>query len=240
MQECLEPIAGYQGKYFISPMGKVWNNSKEHWQQQSAAGDYLKVALCLNGKKEQITVHRLVALHFLPNPHNHPIVNHIDGDKHNNCLSNLEWVSEEGNAQHALENGLRSGYLPIEIKRSFLKQVLSNTTTIDELAKSIGRRLETLTRMLREQAKKDGLQYEWEIWRQARRASVAAKNLNKVNSDALTHTQIIQLYERAVNNERIIDLAKEVNRHPNTLGALLRKFRKDNNLTHDFRSKGSK
>lgn len=69
---------------------------------------------------------------------------------------------------------------------------------------------------------------------------VAVKNLSKVHSDALTSSQVAHLYERAANNERIVVLAKEVNRHPNTLGAILRKYRDDNGLTHDFRSKGSK
>ena len=231
------PIANYEIKYFISPLGKVWNVSKECWQQTSTAGDYLKVTLSLNGKREQLTIHRLVATHFLPNPANNPIVNHIDGNKHNNHISNLEWVSAEGNAQHALENNLRSGYLPNEIKRNFLNKVITNVATINDLAKSIGRRPETLACMLREQAKKDNLQNEWEIWRQSRRASVATKNLAKTHINALTTSQIAELYKRATNNERIIDLAKEVNRHPNTLGALLRKYRDDNGLTHDFRSK---
>lgn len=239
-QPCLEPVAGYKGKYLIAPTGQLWNASKEHWQQTSAAGDYLKVTLTLNSKKEQLTLHRLVATHFLPNPYNHPIVNHIDGNKQNNHISNLEWVSAEGNAQHALETDLRSGYLPNQVKREFLEKVLSNASTIQELAESIGRRPETLARMLRERAKKDGRYSEWEVWRKARRAEIAQKNLTEVNSNALTPDQIALLFERATQGERIIDLAAEVQRHPNTLGALLRKYRDTNNLTTDFRSKGSR
>lgn len=51
-------------------------------------------------------VHRIVALSFLPNPYNLPEVNHIDGNKHNNCVSNLEWVSRSENIRHALKLGL--------------------------------------------------------------------------------------------------------------------------------------
>ena len=51
-------------------------------------------------------MHRVVAKTFIPNPHNLPQVNHIDGNKENNCVSNLEWVTNYDNAHHAIENDL--------------------------------------------------------------------------------------------------------------------------------------
>lgn len=60
---------------------------------------------CRLGGKD-LSIHRLVANHFLPNPDNLPQVNHKDCDKLNNKLSNLEWCSAESNMQHAWSNGL--------------------------------------------------------------------------------------------------------------------------------------
>lgn len=67
---------------------------------------YPRLSLSLNNFKVQLRVHRAVALAFLENPENLPQVNHIDGVKINNCVSNLEWISNQDNTIHAYVNGL--------------------------------------------------------------------------------------------------------------------------------------
>lgn len=79
---------------------------------------YPIVSLVNKEGKFKKSIHRLVALHYLPNPENKPHVNHIDGDKTNYKLDNLEWATQKENAQHALKNGLldsriESNYTPV-------------------------------------------------------------------------------------------------------------------------------
>lgn len=70
---------------------------------------YHYVTLCTSPKlKRKFLVHRLVAEAFIPNPENKPEVNHIDGDKNNNCVSNLEWVSRSENESHSFQIGLKA------------------------------------------------------------------------------------------------------------------------------------
>ena len=130
---------------------------------------------------EQLTVHRLVALHFIPNPYQHPQVNHEDGDKTNNHKDNLEWISGSGNAQHALETGLRKGFVHVDIRRKLLQRVLDGELVTD-LALEVGNHPNTLNKMLRNQAEKDGRITEWVTESARKRRRTALKNLEVINA----------------------------------------------------------
>ena len=69
--------------------------------------DYYQVSLWKNNKEEHKYIHRLVAEAFIPNPLNLPEVNHIDGNRQNNNVSNLEWVDSLDNKLHAIKTGLK-------------------------------------------------------------------------------------------------------------------------------------
>lgn len=121
-------IKGYEGYYKVSDTGIVF--SMERIVPDSAHGTrivrerilkqaesksnkrvgqqgYYVVNLRKYGNADVRFVHRLVAEAFIPNPENLPTINHIDGDKHNNSVDNLEWVSSSENNIHAIEQKLR-------------------------------------------------------------------------------------------------------------------------------------
>jgi len=176
------PIAHFEEKYFITNTGQIYSQLNNTFKKLSTnSNGYSVTTLKLNGKTQQVTSHRLVALHYLPNPYNHPIVNHIDGDKSNNNLVNLEWASAEENCQHALETKLRPGFLSMDNKRLYLNRVLAGEL-IKDIADEVNRGQEVLSKMLRTQATKDGKQDEWTRAMKVRRKEVAIRNLKTVNS----------------------------------------------------------
>lgn len=67
---------------------------------------YLRIQLWEKGRCEFVAIHRLVAEAFIPNPEGKPFVNHIDSNKQNNLVDNLEWCTQKENINHAWENGL--------------------------------------------------------------------------------------------------------------------------------------
>lgn len=102
----LKPIKGYEGMYEISKNGKVLSFKRNPAILSQYKSDYYKVGLTKDGVQKFFAVHRLLAIAFIPNPENKPCINHIDGDKYNNSLDNLEWVTHSENTIHAFKFGL--------------------------------------------------------------------------------------------------------------------------------------
>lgn len=104
-----KPIRETDGKYEVSNYGHVRTNGKRRGlltlTKQPKGYLYAMIQLS-NGKQKNCRVHRLVANYFLPNPDNLPCINHIDGNKENNHVSNLEWCTYQDNMQHAVRTGL--------------------------------------------------------------------------------------------------------------------------------------
>lgn len=103
-------IKGYEGLYMVSDCGLVktfnWKNSKRAAILKHATDKkgYNRVALQKDGKLSTHKVHRLVALNYIGNPNNLPMVNHKDSNKTNNNVNNLEWVTAKENTRHSIEN----------------------------------------------------------------------------------------------------------------------------------------
>lgn len=93
--------------YSVSTEGRVRNDETGELKALTERRDgYFKVDLYTDGQRTSKRVSRLVAEGFIPNPDNKPQVNHIDGNKHNNNVENLEWVDNSENMLHAYRNGL--------------------------------------------------------------------------------------------------------------------------------------
>ena len=112
-KEIWKDVVGYEGVYEVSNMGRVkrvgkYRNQCAEWDSNHILrpghkdNEYLFVNLSKEGKNKIKYVHRLVAEAFLPNPKNKATVNHIDGDRTNNVVENLEWATYKENNNHSL------------------------------------------------------------------------------------------------------------------------------------------
>jgi hypothetical protein len=91
--------------YVIYENGDIFSTLKNIYLKHNFK-QYLCVDLYVNRKAQRKQIHRLIAEYFIPNPLNKPFVNHIDGNKYNNKIENLEWCTAKENIQHAWRMGL--------------------------------------------------------------------------------------------------------------------------------------
>lgn len=120
MSEIWKDIQGYEGLYQVSNLGRVKSLDRRDRCGRFKEGKiksicdngngYCVVNLKVDGEQKSRTVHRLVATAFIPNPKNLPEINHIDGNKKNNTMSNLEWCDRSENVIHAVKNQLHTNF----------------------------------------------------------------------------------------------------------------------------------
>lgn len=116
MSEIWRDIEGYERLYQISNLGRVKSLKRNtaHNRIMKPKKDkygYLYIGLCKNGELSYKKIHRLVARAFIPNYNNLPQINHIDGNKTHNCVSNLEWCDASYNQKHAYRLGLSKSWM---------------------------------------------------------------------------------------------------------------------------------
>lgn len=100
-----KPVDGFEGIYWVSPKGYI-HNGRIPLKTYVINSGYLCLKFTVKNKRTSVLVHRIVAKAFIPNPENKVQVNHIDGNKQNNAVENLEWVTSGENRAHAKANNL--------------------------------------------------------------------------------------------------------------------------------------
>lgn len=159
--EPMRPVPGYEGVYSITPDGRMWMHSRilvydTHdfeiaglWKKPHVtAKGYWRYAVQDGDKVRTLRVHRLVASAYIPNPDDLPEVNHINGDKANNHVSNLEWATRKKNMAHAHQTGLIKRKLDPDKVRE-IRRRRANGEERDVLAAEFGVRAEAIRRAVR-------------------------------------------------------------------------------------------
>lgn len=169
MEDFWKDIEGFEGLYQISNLGRVKSLSR---MKKSKHGTmymikekflihrkdkygYFKLILSNNGKQFNKFSHRLVAESFIPNINNKPCVNHIDGNKQNNSVENLEWCTNKENTQHALKTGLlnpvsgenhfKTNLTALDVKE--IKKLIANGASNNKIAKKFNVHRNTITKI---------------------------------------------------------------------------------------------
>lgn len=162
-KEVFKDVLGYEGLYQVSNLGRVKSLKrknifycalkKEYLERPTkekilsfnkSKRGYFQVCLTKNGKSKTYTVHRLVAEVFIDNPLNKKTVNHIDGNKENNCANNLEWTTIGENIRHAFDNGLSKPHNQRKINQyDFDDNYIKTWNSITDFLKEKGLDLES-------------------------------------------------------------------------------------------------
>ncbi len=150
-------VHGYDRLYRLYADGEIWSVRLGKFISQELARGYNRVSLSINGEVKRFQVHRLVAMHFIPNPNKKPCVNHKNGDKTDNVILNLEWCTYSENEKHSYDelgkiNPIRKLTISDvdDIKHNAKKGVnQSNKGNIDEYASKYNVNRSTILNVLK-------------------------------------------------------------------------------------------
>lgn len=148
-----KPVRGYGGLYEVSDTGLIFSHKTNRLLKCSlTTHGYKRVALNTGHKSTFKHIHRIVAEAFIPNPDNLPQVNHVDGDKTNNHVSNLEWCNNSQNQQHAYDTGLKFRKLSPDDRQFIITHYVPRDPHLG--TRGLGRRFDVSQTAIRQVLKK--------------------------------------------------------------------------------------
>lgn len=146
LKEIWKPIPEFEGLYEISNLGRVkslvgWDGRKFIKREMiiktfPRSSGYYYAILRKNRKVYTRSLHTLIAEVFIPNPNNYDVVNHIDLNKHNNDISNLEWCSKGWNIKHGHLFGETKSF--VRNYRLYAEEYINTDKTTEEVARTFG------------------------------------------------------------------------------------------------------
>ena len=121
-EEIWKDIEGYEGLYQVSDLGRIRNFQNKIMKQHKNHKGYLIIQLSKEGRRKTLIVHRLVAKAFIPNKNNKEQINHINCNKADNNIENLEWVTTKENVVHAFKHKLKTKEGSVKLLGKYAKK----------------------------------------------------------------------------------------------------------------------
>ena len=161
----MKQIPGFPN-YTICKDGIIIGKAEK--KQTLGKNGYRYVTLYSNNQSKKLYIHRLLAELYIPNPECKRTVNHIDGNKQNNCLTNLEWHTDSENIKHAYDNGLNHGSKITDSDREIMYNRFMNGDSMQLISDSYTFNNVTVSNHIRQYVKEHNLSdvYEAEKVRQ--------------------------------------------------------------------------
>ena len=150
---------------FIDEDGYIYSENGKRYSRWVDNVGYYQSCFQENKIKRYLRIHRLIAEYFIPNPNNYNQVNHIDGNKLNNYLDNLKWVTKSENTRHAYDNNLyKSKYRCPVIAKNKADGSIQEFKSIRECASVLGLNRKTITSILKKEKRNNyGFDFEYDV-----------------------------------------------------------------------------
>lgn len=216
----MDKIISYAKRYSISDDGKVKSYAKcktgKYLKPSKSGKDkrgYLFVDIALDiGIYRQCQIHRLVAEAFIPNPDNKPCVNHKDGNKLNNNVSNLEWVTYKENTQHALNNNLLNPPIGERSGSCKISEVTAKNIVSDIISGKTNKEISEIYGLSNRHISSIRTKSVWKhLWPNGYNNSIVSAGNGRFKSNIPENTRMDILKDIYYNNMKNIDIAKKYN-----------------------------